>query len=363
MAKIIALYLPQYHPIEENNEWWEKGFTEWHNTVRAKKLFRGHKQPHLPADLGFYDLRLPETRIAQAEMAKKYGVDAFCYWHYWFGADKRLMERPFNEVVEMGKPDFPFCLGWANHSWYKKNWGGKGKNVLLMEQKYLGKVDYEKHFHEMLPAFKDTRYVKVDNKLFFIIHSPLASPEISEFIRTWRQLAKENGLNDFYFVGQTADNRNKNEILSAGCDAIYNYDVFNIHHHLPKAVKVFHLLKRKLLSTPTVFDYKKAIDFMVMDDKDGTVDSIPAIAPNWDHSPRSGGNAIILKNSTPSLFKKLVIKALTIVSKKPKDYQIIILASWNEWGEGNYMEPDTEFGLGYLEALKEAKEEFNTYKI
>lgn len=362
MAKIIALYLPQYHPIPENDEWWEKGFTEWHNVVRAKKLYLGHKQPRIPADLGFYDLRLSETRVAQAEMAKKYGVDGFCYWHYWFGTDKRLLERPFNEVLESGNPDFPFCLGWANHSWYKKNWGGKGENKLLMEQKYLGKEDYEKHFYEMLPAFQDKRYIRIDNRLFFVIHSPLASPEISIFIETWRKLAKKNGLNDFYFTSQTANNRGKSEILVAGFDAVYNYDAFNIHHNLPLIVKGLYLLKRKLFSIPTVFDYKKAVDYMVMDEKDGHIDSIPTIVPNWDHSPRSGSNAIILKNSKPELFKKLVKKALSIVSKKPESKQIIILASWNEWGEGNYMEPDTEFGYGYLEALRDGISDFEKEK-
>jgi hypothetical protein len=362
MAKIISLYLPQYHPIPENDEWWEKGFTEWHNTVRAKKLFLGHKQPRIPADLGFYDLRLPETRVAQAEMAKRYGVEGFCYWHYWFGGDKRLLDRPFREVLESGNPNFPFCLGWANHSWYKKNWGGKGKNKLLIEQKYLGRKDYEKHFFEMLPAFKDERYIRVDNRLFFIIHSPLASSEISIFIETWRTLAKEHGLGDFYFAGQTADNRGKKEILAAGLDAVYNYDVFNIHHNLPLFLKVFYLIKRKLFSLPTVFDYKKAVEYMVMEEKDGSVDSIPTIAPNWDHSPRSGANGIILKNSRPEFFKKLVMKALSIVSKKPENQQVIILASWNEWGEGNYMEPDTEFGHGFLEALRDGIREFESSK-
>ncbi len=360
MAKIISLYLPQYHPIPENDEWWEKGFTEWHNTVRARKLFRGHKQPRVPADLGFYDLRLPETREAQAEMASKYGVEGFCYWHYWFGGNRRLLERPFKEVLESGKPDFPFCLGWANHSWYRKNWGGKGKNKLLIEQRYLGRDDYEKHFFEMLPAFQDKRYIRVDNRLFFIIHSPLASPEISVFIETWRKLSKECGLGDFYFAGQTADNRCKKEILAAGLDAVYNYDVFNIHHKRPLIVKAFYLIQRKLFSIPTTFNYRKAVEYMVTEEKDSSIDSIPTIAPNWDHSPRSGANGIILKNSKPEFFKKLVLKALSVVDKKPKNQQVIILASWNEWGEGNYMEPDTEFGLGYLEALRDSIMEFES---
>ena len=138
MARFIAFYLPQYHIIPENNEWWGPGFTEWTSVARAKPLFRGHKQPHIPADLGFYDLRVPETREAQAQLAKEAGVEGFCYWHYWFGNGKRLLERPFTEVVSSGKPDFPFCLAWANHSWYKKQWDlkAKGKDILLIEQKY-----------------------------------------------------------------------------------------------------------------------------------------------------------------------------------------------------------------------------------
>ena len=142
MAKIIAFYLPQYHPTPENNEWWGEGFTDWRSVNMAKPLFRGHIQPKIPADLGYYDLRLEETRIQQGQMAQEYGIDAFCYWHYWFGGGKRLLNLPFDEVVKTGKPSIPFCLGWANHSWYKKAWGGQGKDKLLIEQKYPGIEDY-----------------------------------------------------------------------------------------------------------------------------------------------------------------------------------------------------------------------------
>lgn len=360
-AKIIAFYLPQYHPIPENDEWWGKGFTEWVNVAKAKPLFIGHKQPHIPADLGFYDLRLPESRKAQAEMAQKYGVDGFCYWHYWMGNGKRLLEKPFDEVLKLGEPDFPFCLAWANHSWYKKDWGGKGENILLSEQLYPGIEDYENHFYSMLPAFKDSRYIRTNNKLFFIIYDPLVSSEIKVFIQTWRKLAKKNDLNDFYFVGKTADNRKKTQMLEIGCDAIYNDDVFNIHHELPTLVKVFYWITRNILSLPTVFDYKKALKYMITE-KDSPVDSIPTVAPNWDHSPRSKTKGIILKNYNPQLFKIVVLKAFKIVQNKPKENQIILLKSWNEWGEGNYIEPDLEYGLGFLEALKSATTEFYSNK-
>ena len=153
-ARVIALYLPQFHPIPENDAWWGKGFTEWTNVAKAKPLFKGHYQPHIPADLGFYDLRLPEVREAQAELAREAGIEGFCYWHYWFGNGRRLLERPFNEVLESGKPDFPFCLAWANHSWSSNSWK-KGfalqKNTLLLEQTYPGEQDYIDHFHAVLP--------------------------------------------------------------------------------------------------------------------------------------------------------------------------------------------------------------------
>lgn len=355
--RIIALYLPQYHPTPENDEWWGKGFTEWVNVAKARPLFRGHKEPHIPADLGFYDLRLPEIREQQAALAKEAGVEAFCYYHYWFGNGKQILERPFNEVLASGKPDFPFCLCWANHSWYKKNWdpNAKGKNVLLAEQTYPGEQDHIEHFMSLLPAFKDERYVRVNGKLFFSIYDAVTFPHINDFVTLWRRLAKENGLNDFFFITEDADSRNKELHFKNGIDAVYNVDMFNIHHHLSKISKIFHLYERKWLKRPTVFSYKDAMKYMVIDDC-ASRNVIPTIIPNWDHSPRSGHNAIILKNSTPQLFQQLAERAIDIVSNKSEEEQLIMLKSWNEWGEGNYMKPDLEFGHGYIDALRTAIE-------
>lgn len=358
MARFIALYLPQYHPIPENDEWWGKGFTEWVNVAKARPLFRGHAQPHIPADLGFYDLRCPEVREQQAELAKEAGIEAFCYWHYWFGNGKRLLERPFQEVLESGKPVFPFCLGWANHSWYKKEWNpdSEGKDKLLIEQLYPGVEDYTLHFQSLLPAFKDPRYLKVNGKIFFLIFNVNGFDDIELFIKTWRNLAKENGINDFYFVAQDFDSRNKDKYFAKGIDAIYNSDTFNIHHKHNMFRKVLYLLERKIFRRPTTFEYRDAIKYMVIDDcmNEGV---IPCISPNWDHSPRSGYNAIILKNSKPDYFKKIAKRAIEIVKNKPEEEQIIMIKSWNEWGEGNYMEPDLEFGHGYIHALRNAIEE------
>lgn len=352
MAKFIAFYLPQYHTTKENDEWWGPGFTDWRSTVLAKPLFKGHVQPKVPADLGYYDLRVPETRMKQAELAKEYGIDAFCYWHYWFGNGKRLLNLPFDEVVKSGEPDFPFCLGWANHSWYKKSWGGKGKDQLLIEQEYPGEEDFVLHFNTMLPAFKDKRYFKHDGKLVFIVYRPLLIKDVKNFIKTWRRLAKENGLNDFFFIGKDIYCEEKDAILEAGFDAAYEDNIFGVLHREAKYKKIARLLLNKLLKRPMVFEYKEAVKYMLTDrEKDETV--CPLVTPNWDHSPRSGAKNAIFIHTEPRYFQKLVSDACDIANSKKND--IVILKSWNEWGEGNYMEPDLQYGRGMLGALKKGK--------
>lgn len=350
-VRIIALYLPQFHPIPENDMWWGKGFTEWRSVTQAKKLFPGHYQPHEPAELGFYDLRVPEVREAQAKMAKEAGIEGFCYWHYWFGNGKQLLERPFNEVVESGSPNFPFCLGWGNHSWDKKLWDRKGTKEVLMAQIYPGHKDNEAHFMSLLKAFMDHRYIKVNGKLFFLVHDTSNLAKLAEFISDWRMLAKEYGLGGFYFVARDCDSRKKKAILEAGFDAIYNDDTLNIHHNLNFFHKVFLYILRDWFHFPTIFSYKKAINYMLIDDCRSN-DTLPMIAPSWDHSPRSSRNAFVLTNPKPEYFGRLVRMALNMVKDKPDEEKIIILKSWNEWGEGNHMEPDLKYGRGYLEVLK-----------
>ena len=357
--RFIAFYLPQYHPIPENNKWWGPGFTEWVNVAQARPLFKGHEQPHIPADLGFYDLRLPEIRKQQAELAKEAGLAAFCYWHYWFGNGKQLLEMPFNEVLKSGEPDFPFCLAWGNHTWSKKQWEPKNpeKDVVLIKQTYPGEDDYIAHFNSLLPAFKDKRYLKVNGKLFFVVYSSDDFEDLPRFIKTWRRLAKENNLNDFYFVGQDSDCRRKEEILSYGFDAIFDNNVLNIHHHLNIAKKVWLHICRNYLHRPSLFNYKDAIKYMVTDNAKKR-DVIPTIAPNWDHSPRSVHKGMILTHCKPKYFQQVAEMAIDAIKDKPEDEQIVMIKSWNEWGEGNYMEPDLKNGHGYLQALRNAIEKY-----
>lgn len=361
--KVIALYLPQFYPFKENDEWWGKGFTEWTNVGKAKPLFKGHQQPRVPADLGYYDLRLPEVREQQAELAREAGVTAFCYWHYWFGNGKRLLERVFDEVLETGKPDFPFCLGWANHSWYAKTWNKDSQtNRLLVEQTYPGIEDARSHFAYLLNAFNDSRYFKVEGKPFFLIFDVDHLPD--EYLRWFEEWTKEAGYPGLYLVANVFDiMKSPEEYLLKGYSAvIYNrLTAFWYEDYIQsKALKRLYLrikrvLKQLIIGLPRgANDYGKTYHRLISDvEKNENV--IPEIVPQWDHSLRSGRNAsTIFFNVTPDFFYQHVCEALDALKDKKKENQLLILKSWNEWGEGNYIEPDLIYGKGFLESLKRA---------
>lgn len=359
-ARVIAFYLPQYHPIPENDEWWGKGFTEWTNVGKAKPLFKGHYQPRVPADLGYYDLRLPIVREQQAEMAREAGVEGFCYWHYWFGNGKTLLAEIFDDVLKSGKPDFPFCLGWANHTWTRRNWNGadKHKNEDLLLQTYPGEQDYIDHFYNVLPAFKDERYIKIDNKPLFLLYQPMDIPEAKQFIVLWQRLAHENGLEGVYFVGQNALWQDYSKsIFEMGCDAVTFENIWRAQK-LARGGYLPFIIRRKLavffpkIAPLDKFDYKKIMKYWFAE-HDYEENVFPTILPNWDRSPRAGRRAYIYTGSTPQLFKQQVEKAVSIVKNKQPEHRVIFLKSWNEWAEGNYMEPDLRFGHGYLDALRD----------
>ena len=348
--KVLAYYLPQFHPIPENDEWWGKGFTEWTNVGKAKPLFKNHFQPRVPADLGYYDLRIAEVREAQAELAKYAGISGFCYWHYWF-AGKCLLERPFNEVLKSGKPDFPFCLAWANESW-TGIWNNDHKRILL-EQTYPGIDDYRAHFYSNEIAFKDKRYLKIDGRLIFVIYKPFNLPNPLEFIEVWNNLAYENGLKGFYFIAVSNNASVETEpILKMGFDAVNSNRMLDAQISISKTVRLFNGLSRKYFSgnlALTKYNYEDVINNWIKND-DYKENVIPSILPNWDTSPRSGKKAVILHNSTPELFDKHLSKMIEVV--KNKQNKILFLKSWNEWAEGNYVEPDIKYGKQYIEVLR-----------
>lgn len=358
--KVIAFYLPQYHPFKENDEWWGKGFTEWTNVAKAPKLFPGHYQPKIPADLGFYDLRLPIVRKEQADLARSAGIDGFCYWHYWFGNGKRLMHEIFDDVLDSGDPDFPFCLAWANHSWYAKLWNKDNtqKDRLLIEQTYPGETDIEEHFAYLLKAFNDHRYIKYEGAPVFVIFNPHDMPY--EYIHRFQALAAINGIEKgIYFVANiTRNDENIDELLSNGYSAVTYQRLTSksIDDFASRAIrKTKKYFLNKCLRLPTIANYEKAIEYLIQEDIDKNEQVIPTLIPNWDHTPRSGINGSLFINSTPQNFYKLVKKACSVVRNKKNKF--MFLKSWNEWGEGNYVEPDLKYGKGYLNAIKEALDE------
>lgn len=352
-ARVIAFYLPQYHPIPENDIWWGKGFTEWTNVGKAKSLFKGHYQPRVPADLGYYDLRVAETRKAQADMAREYGIEGFIYWHYWFGNGKRLLERPFNEVLESGEPDFPFCLAWANETWKGFAHGMSNRNILI-EQVYPGIEDYTAHFYEVLPALKDKRYITVDGKPLFMIYKPVGNPEIKVFMDTWLKLAEENGLSGIYFIGHCIDPKfSIKEVLDNGFDAVNSTRLLNYTLHFNTIRnKIYSHLNKIFRGVPFAYPYKTVSKYFITPDEDNQENVFPSIIPGWDHTARSGSEGFVLTDSTPEYFEQHVKEVIHLVENKQDQHKIIFLKSWNEWAEGNYMEPDLRWGLKYLEALK-----------
>lgn len=346
-ARVIAFYLPQYHPIPENDDWWGRGFTEWTNAAKAKPLYPGHYQPHVPADLGFYDLRVPETRRAQAEMARAHGVEAFCYYHYWFGG-KRLLERPFLEVLESGEPDFPFCLCWANATW-SGIWHGN-PNRILMEQTYPGREDYEAHFAELLPAFRDRRYLKVDGKPLFIIYKPRDVPDVAAVAARFRQMAEHADLPGLYLVG--VSHRDNWKPQANGFDAVVVQNLPGLNGKVPLRHPLLKLKTWLGKHRLTIYEYQSLLHTFIPEST-RQIDHLPCLIPSWDNTPRSGMNGLIMEGSTPTLFRTSVREALEKVANKPPEHRLVFLKSWNEWAEGNHMEPDLRDGYGYLEALRD----------
>ena len=360
-ARVIAIYLPQYHPIPENDAVWGKGFTEWTNVAQAKPLFKGHYQPRIPRDFGFYDLRMPEVREMQAEYARNAGIEGFMYWQYYFGRGKMLLERPFEEVLKSGKPDFPFCLGWANHSWQTKTWtknaSMKEGKTMIMEQHYDGVEQYTAHFYYNLPAFRDKRYITVDGKPIFFIWNPMDHPdEIELLIKTWRELAEKHGLKGIHFVGAHRMGVSTKELTKLGFDALYlsrAQNAFTNSEDWNFLLKVRRYLHRFIHRTKfPVADFGKRYPLLVTE-KAKEKNVYPVLLSGFDRSPRAGRNAIIFHNFTPENWRKHVKDVLSYVKDKDYEHNIIMIQSWNEWGESNYLEPDLRYGTAMLDVLRE----------
>jgi lipopolysaccharide biosynthesis protein len=337
IARLIALYLPQFYPTAENDRWWGPGFTEWTNVAAANPLFPGHRQPVLPADVGFYDLRLPEVRQQQAELAAASGIEAFCYWHYWFGG-RRLLDRPFDEVLASGSPDFPFCLAWANESWARR-WHGSGSDGdVLMAQTYSAEDDLA-HARWLAGAFADPRWVRVDGRSLLLIYRPESLPDARRTTDTIREVAVASGVAEPYLVGMDAHQPNA-DMRQMGFDATLRFEPqLSV---LPAA--------RRGATGPAVHDYLQSV---------GRMRATPLGAAehqgvflSWDNTPRRGVDGVVFSGSNPESFERSLSGAIERVRDQPIERRLVFLNAWNEWAEGNHLEPDLVHGRGWLDAVR-----------
>lgn len=357
--KPIAMYLPQYHAIPENDAWWGKGFTEWTNVRKAKPRFRGHYQPHLPGNLGYYDLRQLEVVAAQAELAKAYGVHGFCYYHYWFNG-KLLLQQPLEQMLAAGKPDMPFCLCWANENWSRR-WDGRDHD-LLIEQHYSLEDDRE-HIRYLIRYFRDDRYIKINGKPLYVMYRPELHPEIKNATDIWREEVRRAGFDGLYLIG--VENFMKGvDPVTHGFDAAMEFAP-DFPCHGPKYLKRFPIkyLATKLLHNLSlsrsgffenhVYSYDRLVDNM-LSKAPATYKQFRTVCPSWDNAARRATNATIFHGSTPAKFKSWVQQIVNYTSGRFEgDEQLFFINAWNEWGEGCHLEPDQRFGLEYLQALKE----------
>jgi glycosyltransferase involved in cell wall biosynthesis len=341
-VRLIAFYLPQFHPIPENDAWWGEGFTEWTNVGKAKPLFDGHYQPHVPADLGFYDLRLEDTRQAQAELARRSGIHAFCYYHYWFGG-KKLLERPFEEVLRSSRPDFPFCLCWANEPWSRR-WDGCSEDV-LQAQTY-GADDDVAHIRFLLPALADERAVRIENKPVFLIYQGRDLPEPARTVETWRREVERAGLPGIYLMSVETGWDAGWDATEVGFDAkVLFQPQFTMLFNSGAQIQVPQKEKLK------VFDYDRAWPVLA-NPEPVAYRRYETVFPGWDNSPRTGENAVILVNNSPEAYQEWLARAIERARMNPPDHRIVFINAWNEWGEGCHLEPDLTSGAAYLQATK-----------
>jgi lipopolysaccharide biosynthesis protein len=341
-VRAVAFYLPQFHPIPENDRWWGKGFTEWTNVTKARPNFEGHYQPHLPADLGFYDLRVPEAREQQAELAREYGIHGFCYYHYWLGG-RRLLERAFNEVLSSGRPDFPFCLCWANHNW-TRCWDG-GKNEILIAQRHSAEDD-RNLIRSLFPAFEDRRYIRVNGKPLFIVFRASILPNVKQTAAIWREEMKRAGLGEIYLCLVQSD-----QVLDPRpCmfDAAIEFP--------PLGAPIKKLDARIAGADPnfagSAYDYMLIANAMVHKPKPDYA-LFRGVMPGWDNTPRRQDTGCVYINSSPEAYEYWLGKAVEhMIINYKGDERMVFINAWNEWGEGAHLEPDRRYGRRYLEATR-----------
>ena len=346
-VKLIAFYLPQFHQIPENDKWWGEGFTEWTNVKKAIPQFKGHYQPHIPGELGYYNLTNKEVMKRQIELAKQYGIYGFCFHHYWF-AGKRLLEKPVNMLIENKDLDIPFCLCWANENWTRR-WDGLDNEVLIA-QKHSPEDDIN-FIEDISKYFNDTRYIKIDEKPVLIVYRIELFPNPEDTIVRWRKWMEDHGYKGIYLIG--AQGFACKNPTKYGLDAAVEFPPNGMY-------KYNYISSQVSFKNPNfkgnIVDYSYYVNnkLYLKEDKE-KYNLFKTIIPSWDNTPRRGNKSTIFYNSSPELYKQW-LKDIIIYTKtkKNKDEQFVFINAWNEWGEGAYLEPDVKYGYSYLNSTKEA---------
>lgn len=345
-VKLIAFYLTQFHPIPENDLWWGKGFTEWTNVTKATPLFVGHYQPHLPTDMGFYDLRLRETRREQIKLAKSYGIDGFCYHYYWFSG-KRLLEKPLDEMLADPESDMPFCLCWANENWTRR-WDAAEHEVLIaQEYKETDDLDFIKG---LLPFFKDPRYIRIEGAPLLVVYRPQQLPDAKTSVERWRKYCADFGIPKVHLA--CALTHGNWDHAQYGFDSgvefpPHNMSVPNLSHELSFFAPF----------SGQCMDYKDLAEQYLGHEYGPNRSVFRGVVPSWDNTARRSARAGVLLNSTPENYSHWLSRAIRKTKDEfPGQQRPIFINAWNEWAEGCHLEPDRKHGLGFLKATVDVRE-------
>jgi lipopolysaccharide biosynthesis protein len=342
-ATVVAFYLPQFHPIPENDHWWGRGFTEWRNVTRALPQFEGHLQPKLPADLGFYDLRLPQVMREQMAIAREYGVGAFCTYFYWF-AGKTLLEAPLRQWLDDPTLDLPICLCWANENWSRR-WDGR-EDDLLISQRHSPEDDIA-FIEHVAPYLRDPRYLRVEGKPMLLVYRPGLLPEPRATAKRWRTWCRANGVGDIHLAYvQSFDNVDPSSI---DFDAAVAFP--------PNNTSLTPITATKRLVNPQfagqVMDWRQLARASVSA-ADTTYRLYPGANPGWDNEARRAGRGRTFAHATPRAFGTWMRAAIEIARRRAPDAPMVFVNAWNEWAEGAVLEPDTRYGYAWLAAIRRA---------
>lgn len=345
-TRLIAFFLPQFHPTPENDAWWGKGFTEWTNVTKSNPLFNGHYQPHLPTDMGFYDLRLAETRHEQVKLAQEYGIDGFCYHYYWFSG-RRVLNAPLDAMLADAQQDMPFCLCWANENWTRR-WDG-ADHELLIAQAYLPEDDLN-FIKDLMPFFNDSRYIRLNNKPILIVYRPQHLPDAQKTLNIWRNYCREVGIGEIHLIcALTHGNEN---YAQYGFDSGVEFPPHNINIPIENkkisfyqpfqgALRLYHKVAQHLIDYQYEASCRKVFK---------------TVFPSWDNSARTGDRAVLFLNGTPGNYEYWLAETIRRTEHNfPDEERLVFINAWNEWAEGCHLEPDRRYGRGFLEATRTAK--------